>query len=245
MDSVVIGNNVSSLGSNSFGGVDIPVVISMNSKPTKIKSDVFTTNTYYNATLKVPDGTKEKYKSTDGWKDFVYIEEKKSTPSGPMIPICETPTISYNDGKLLFKCATEGATCVSSISDSDISSYTTNEVQLSITYNISVYALKEGYNNSEMVTATLCWIDANPKTEGISNSVNQIRANALLVQSNDGKITISGAEDDTMISVYGINGIQAGSGISKYGQAIINTNLSSGEIGIVKIGEKTIKIIIK
>lgn len=245
LKSLTIGEKATSISKEAFANCDLTNVISLIKEPHKIETNTFSKNAFYNATLLVPEGTIDKYKATEGWKNFVWIEESNGSPNDPITPTCETPTINYNNGVLTFYCATEGATCVSSISDSDISSYTTNEVQLNITYNISVYALKEGYNNSEMVTATLCWIDANPKTEGISNSVNQIKANAVLVQSNDGKITISGAEDDTIVSVYGINGIQAGTGICKNGQAIINTNLSLGDIGIIKLGEKTIKIIIK
>lgn len=119
-------------------------------EPYNIKNSVFRTNTLNNGTLIVPYGTIEKYKVTEGWNSFASIEEHKGT--------CEKPSISYNNGKLIFNCATEGATCISTISDTDISTYDTNEVQLNVTYNINVYAAKEGFNNSETATATLCWI---------------------------------------------------------------------------------------
>ncbi len=99
---------------------------------------------------------------------------------------CEKPIIHYSNGKLSFECATDGATCQSTITDTDIASYSENEIQLSATYNISVYASKEGFDNSDVATATLCWIDADPKTEGIESGVAQVRANAVLIQSHDG-----------------------------------------------------------
>ena len=51
---------------------------------------------------------------------------------------CEKPTIRYSNGKLLFESTTEGAICQSTITDSDITSYSSNEVQLGVTYHISV-----------------------------------------------------------------------------------------------------------
>ena len=40
----------------------------------------FSENTFDNATLYVPVGTIDKYKATNGWKDFAYIVE--GTPTG-------------------------------------------------------------------------------------------------------------------------------------------------------------------
>lgn len=151
-------------------------------EPYNIKNSVFRTNTLNNGTLIVPYGTIEKYKVTEGWNSFASIEEHKGT--------CEKPSISYNNGKLIFNCATEGATCISTISDTDISTYDTNEVQLNVTYNINVYAAKEGFNNSETATATLFWIEQEPKAEGDINEVAEIKAYPLLIQSRENKIVI-------------------------------------------------------
>lgn len=199
-----------------------------------------------NGTLYVPVGTKEKYKAKGGWKDFVFMEEGTGgiDPVIPETKQCKKPTISYQNGKLTFYCETEGATCVSSITDDDMGTYTANEVQLGVTYDISVYATKAGYEDSETVTATLCWIDQQPKTEGVT-SVTNISANAVLMKSEAGMLTVEGADDGILVRVYGINGVQAGSAVSQNGQATINTNLQTGSVAIVKIGQRSVKIMMK
>ena len=86
LTSVTIGSGVTSIGYAAFSGADIPTVISLIENPFEITgktSDYYRTfsqNTFNNATLYVPKGTIEKYKATDGWKDFAYIVE--GTPTG-------------------------------------------------------------------------------------------------------------------------------------------------------------------
>ena len=158
LTSVTIGSGVTSIGSNAFVGADIPTVISLIENPFTIKgktsdSRTFSKNTFINAALYVPKGAIEKYKATDGWKDFFFIEEGEG-PGGdtPEIQKCSTPTISYENGKLRFSCETEGATCQYSITDTDIKAGSGNEVQLTTTYKVTVYATKDGYENSDIVT---------------------------------------------------------------------------------------------
>ena len=216
----------------------------------------FGTKAYANAKLYVPIGTKDKYLNAEGWKNFFQIEEmnidkmwngvgEPGDNDNPVNDKCERPTISYSNGKLSFNSATEGAICMSSITDSDVQSYNTNEVQLNVTYNISVYATKAGYENSETSTATLCWIDVDPKTEGVTNGVASIRSQAVLIQAEDGLISVDGADDGTIINVYGVNGVKVGSAISRSGNATVSTSLPSGGIAVVKIGEKSMKVSIK
>jgi len=64
----------------AFTGADIPTVISLIENPFAIygktsNGRIFSQNTFNNATLYVPKGTIDKYKATDGWKDFWFIEE--------------------------------------------------------------------------------------------------------------------------------------------------------------------------
>ena len=154
---------MTSIGDRAFDGADIPTVISLIENPFTITGKTsnyrtFSQNTFNNATLYVPKGTIDKYKATDGWKDFVFIEE--------------------------------GA-------------------------------------------------------EGITNGIANIPANAVLIQSEGGSIKVQGVDEGTQVNVYGINGTQAGSAISQSGAATINTNLQPGSIAIVKIGEKSTKIVMK
>ena len=85
LTSVTIPNSVTSIGSWAFDGVDLTTVVSLIENPFVIEgksssSRAFSVNTFNNATLYVPVGTKEKYQATDGWKDFTYIVE--GTPTG-------------------------------------------------------------------------------------------------------------------------------------------------------------------
>ena len=249
LTSVTIGSGVTSIGDNAFDRADISTVISLIENPFKItgktsKYRTFTQNTFNNATLYVPKGTIDKYKATDGWKDFLFIEE--GTGGGGTTPEkCAKPTISYNNGKLTYHCETEGATCQYNITDNDIKAGSGNEVQLAVTYNISVYATKSGYDNSETATATLCWIDKEPTTEGITDGVAQIASKAALIQSEGGILKVEGIDDGTQVAVYTPDGKQAGSAVSRNGAALVGTSIQPGNTAIVKIGEKTVKVIIR
>ena len=192
--------------------------------------------------LYVPKGSYSTYYIAYRWGDFSHIYEMDDEGSDRK---CAIPSITYSNGSLSFICETEGVTFKSTIANSDISSYNSDKVQLAVTYNISVYATKTGYENSEVATATLCWIDVEPKMDGINNSIAQVKANPVLIQANNGKITIAGADDGTKVTAYGANGQQVGFAISKGAKTSIHTNLPSGSIAIVKIGDKSVKVVVK
>jgi len=242
LTSITIGKNVTSIGTDAFNA-DIPTIISLIENPFEIASSTFSNNTFLNATLYVPVGCIDKYKSTGGWNAFSYVTELNNDIPTPQK--CDKPTISYNKGKLTFFSTTEGVTFQSTITDMDINSYSSNEVQLGVTYLISVYASRDGYENSDVATATLCWIDVEPKTDGIENGVANVRALAVMIQNEDGLLSVSGIDDGTHVRVYNINGIETGTAISRNGVAIINTNLQTNSIAIIKVGGKSIKVVLK
>ena len=163
----------------------------------------------------------------------------------PVTTKCEKPSISYRNGELVFSSATEGAEYVYDITDEDIKQGYTDKVQLTATYNISVYATKAGYDNSETATATLCWIDKEPTTEGITDGVAQIPSKAVLIQSEGGILKVEGIDDGTQVAVYTLDGKQAGSAVSRNGAALVGTSIQPGNTAIVKIGERAVKLLIK
>ena len=70
-------------------------------------------------------------------------------------------------------------------------------------------------------------------------------ARALLIQSNGGVINVQGADDGETVSVYNIKGMLAGTTFSQNGNASVITSLQPGNVAIVKLGKKSIKVVLK
>ena len=213
-----------------------------------------TYNVEYNAAITPePEPTKAGY-TFSGWSEIPEtMPAHDVTVTGSFtkdkLGKCATPTISYVDGEVTFNSETEGVTFIydTDIEDEDITGGIGNKIQFSVTYHISVYAQKEDYYDSEVATATLCWIDVEPRTEGIVNedAVTEVKALPVLIQTQGGNITIQGAAEGTPIAVYDTSGKQYGSALSEKDCTTISTTLQPGTIAIVKIGEKSLKIVMR
>ena len=79
---------MTSIGEKAFDEINISTIVSLIENPFEIYGStgatpylsIFTVETFNNATLYVPEGSIDKYKTTEGWKDFVHIVE--GIPSG-------------------------------------------------------------------------------------------------------------------------------------------------------------------
>ena len=252
LTSVTLPNSVTSIGDYAFYDCDLESVVSLIEEPFAINgksSDykTFSLNTFNNATLYVPAGTIDKYKATEGWQDFLFIEEGDGGGGGitPEEKVCAKPTIHYQNGKLTFKSATEGVEFVSEITDADIKKSYAAEVDLSVTYHITVYATREGYTNSETATATLCWIDVEPQKEGITegdeDAVAEVKAMPVLIQREGNGLMVNGAKAGTAISVYDLSGKLIGNTIAGEGTTMVQT-ATSEKVVVVKVGERSVKV---
>ena len=153
LTSVTIPNSVTTIEAYAFSySTGLTSVISKMENPCHINDDCFPTDVFYNATLYVPEGTVDKYKSTDYWNKFVYTEESDPT------------------------------------------------------------------------------------------DIIQVSSDDLLISAQNGTITVRGEQDGLPLTVYSADGKLLGSATTKDGQASISTNLQRGEIAIVKVGSKSVKI---
>jgi len=158
---------------------------------------------------------------------------------------CAKPNIYYANGKLSFKSATEGVQFVSEITDADVKKNYTTEVDLSVTYAISVYATKDGYTDSEVATGTLCWIEVDPQKEGITeldeDVVPGVKAIPVLMQFEGSSLMVSGAKEGTPISIYDLSGHLLGSTTATNGTTRVQAS-NNEKVVIVKVGERAVKV---
>ena len=250
LTSVTIGNAWCVLGSRAFFGcTGLTSVISKMEYPGSIDDECFPYDVFYNATLYVPKGTTDKYKSTNYWSKFVFIEEGE--PGSSVIPdpkICATPTINYSNKELTFSCTTEGVKYVSRITDADIKSFNSNKISLTATYEISVYATKSGYENSNMATATLVWTEAiftetTPDTPTSAKAVTE--SIPVLISANNGNITVKSEANGQAVAVYSVDGQLLGNATVSNGQATVSTTLQNGNVAVVKVGNKSVKVLMQ
>ena len=172
---------------------------------------------------------------------------------------CSTPTISYVDGKISLACETEGTTIKSSVSDNNTGDYEVTEYNIIPTYTITAYATKEHYENSDEVRLTLCWIPCSEEHEENNeekdeeekgedketNGILTIPSNPVFISTQGGTITVSGLAAGTEVAAYSTAGTSLATATATDGTATLDTGLEAGNIAIVKIGEHSIKIVIK
>ena len=135
-----------------------------------VHSTAFVGSSYNTATLHVPRSAVDSYMLANQWKNFQYIV--------PILERCAIPTITFANGKLEFDCETEGVEFIYSISLAGEQTASGTGVflrDITPVFNVSVYATKDGWENSDVAT------------RGITYKAKVGDANG------DGEITISDA----------------------------------------------------
>ena len=231
--SVTIGTGVESIDSEAFAKCsNLTDVYCLATSVPETDSDAFNESYPEYMTLHVPAEAIDSYKATAPWSSFGTIV----TLDGK----CANPVISYTNGKLSLECETEGAEFITDVTCSDIKKFYDSEITFSATYNISVYATATGYKNSDIINATLCWVEC--ECEGDDTGIINIPAKAVLVTSNNGSINISCSLDGESVAVYTTAGTLIATTTIENGTATVATGLSKGSVAIVKIADKSIKV---
>ena len=266
LTSLTIPNSVTSISDDAFYGCSSLTSVSIGSSVRNVYQQAFaecskleevyclaenvpstSTNAFEKSypeytTLYVPAGSLNDYKTTAPWSQFGTIKAISGTGEEPTK--CATPTISYADKELTFSCETEGVEFVSEIKDVDVNKFYDSRIPLAATYEISVYATKSGYENSDIATATLVWTDAifTETTETSTSAKAVTESIPVLISANGGTITVRGEQNGLPFAVYTIDGKLLGSATISNGQASIATGLQSGQVAIVKVGGRSVKV---
>ena len=78
-----------------------------------------------------------------------------------------------------------------------------------------------------------------------SSGVTHILADDLQIDAENGEIHLSGIDEGTNIAIYSVSGQKVGSMKANGNQASLATNFKKGEVAIIKIGEKSIKVVMQ
>ena len=243
LTAIVLPKNLKNIYSKAFANCsELLDVYCYAEKVPSTNSDAFNGSYPEYVTLHVPASALNAYKSTAPWSSFgtIVVHEDEQP-----LEKCATPTISYVDGKVMFACDTEEATVKSSVKENVTGDYRDMEITFVPTYTITAYATKENYEDSDIATATLCWIACNEESEEPGEGIINIPSKAVLISTQGGTITVSGLTAGTEVAVYSTAGTQLATATATDDTATLSTSLTTGDIAIVKIGKHSIKVAIK
>ena len=237
LTSITIPNSVTSISDAAFAKCgNLENVYCYAEKIPYPGYNMFSNSDIENATLYVPSSAISYFLTNTPWSEFGTIKALEGTEKK-----CETPTISFVDGKLTFSCATEGVEYVSDVTCSDVSRYYSNEINLAACYDITCYAKAEGFVNSDVATAKLYWLTSSGSLEGAG--INNVSMRGIAIQSAGGFINISGLDNNEKVSFYGVDGKALGTATAINGTTSFAAQ--SGSIVVAKIGKENIKIAVK
>ena len=237
LTNITIPESVTNIGIDAFYNCNSLTSITCEATAPPTAEDPFN-EVHWDIPVYVPASSVEAYQDAECWSEFtniIGVEEFK----------CATPTISYADGKLLFACDTEGAEIKTRVITENDSEYTGAELEFIPTHTFTTYATMAGFENSDAVTLTICWIPCTEVHKSEETSILTIPSKPVLISTQGGTITVSGLAADAEVAAYNTAGTQLATATTTGGTATLATGLEAGDIAIVKIGEHTVKIVIK
>lgn len=214
--------------------------------PPEIKNDNFSNSNYMDAVVNVPAESLETYRNDDSWKNFWNIMGKDFSSGVTVNPIkgrCAAPSLSMNGYDIVATCSTANAQVRVIVNPDDAGSETISageSISMNGQYQITAYAEAPDHLASELVFATLVWI--NPTLSSGLENVTMPDHKAMMIQASEGEIRIYGTESGQTVSVYTIDGRTIYSGKAAADETVIPYDGILKGIAIVKYAEKTVKI---
>ncbi len=147
LTSIKIPNSVTSIGALAFSQCSGLTDVYCYAENVPI-TDKYAFSSQYiaNSTLYVIEGSIELYKATEPWNEFgtimAFDPDKK----------CATPTVVFENGKMSILCDTEGVKLHYKYSFPDGAEGDGSEADIPKKITISVYATKDGYEDSDVAT---------------------------------------------------------------------------------------------
>ena len=164
---VTIGSGIESIGSQAFASCPkLKDVYCYAVNVPNTNTNAFNYSHIESTALHVPAASVDAYKAAEPWKNFGSFEKT---------PKCAKPSIAIKDGKLTFSCETEGVEFVSHFSIAAGADNNTSEVEIPTTYIVSVYASKDGYEDSDVVTETINIIKGDIDGDGEVDIADAVR----------------------------------------------------------------------
>lgn len=157
------GNNVSSIGQEAFSDCSEMVkIIAKTTVPPTCGTQALADINVWNCDLVIPEGSLSSYTSADQWKMFFFVfegDKEIETPTPTPTPsedkevkVCESPNISFSQGKLEFSCLTPNSVCHYNYKINISGNGAGLEVEPQMELMVSVYATAKGYEDSEVIT---------------------------------------------------------------------------------------------
>ena len=147
LTTISVGSNIQTIGERAFANIEKLSKFTCYSGVVPTTARTTFDNSYINyVELYVPSASVNAYKNKLPWSGFGSINALSDLPQ------CATPNIDYVDGELTFNCETEDVEFVYDITSSISGKGTNVTLPTKTTYIVTVYAKKEGYENSEVAT---------------------------------------------------------------------------------------------
>lgn len=180
LSSITLPESITCIGFQSFANCsNLRDFTILAETPPSMYSSVFESTPIKNCTLHVPANAMEAYKAEYPWKNFSAFENSE-------LPLCATPVITIEDGMLIIKSETPGASYHYTLSCQDQATDATSDsgqIALNPSYTISAYATAEGYCRSEVVNKTFSLSQGDLDGNGAINITDVTRlVNMVLKQ---------------------------------------------------------------